>query len=396
MKQVYSKFLVYSALFTTLSLQLPTSISAQCNCPNGETPSTIVHQRNITTSMEETVLNFPQFNPEDGTLVCTNVNANITAITRIRIENDEIFAADYKINYSRTSTISGPGLDPTLVSSFSKGYGPYHLAESDGVYFSGPDYYISAKDTVLNKKQLTRTISGDITAFLGTGTVSYTYNLSTLSRISGGGNYLGGPLTSDMIDFSLTYTYCPMAILSTGIKDFSATRLEGDLVSISWIGIDNTEGTLYSVEMSENNRDFSTLENFHPVNTPTYRYQYLYNSGKQVSDKLYFRIKKTSIAGTTVYSAVKAISVNSAGGKAILYPNPAQNQVQLEFQNAIKGGVLIEVLGTSGQVEQKQQLQMNNSRLTRINLHNIKAGVYFLRTTDQLTGRKYFSRLVVK
>lgn len=345
--------------------------------------------------MEETVLTFPQFNPENGTLVCTNVNAQITAITRIRIENDEIFAADYKINYSRTSTISGPGLDPTLVSSFSKAYGPYHLAESDGVYFSGPDYYISAKDTVLNKKQLTRTISGDITPFLGTGSVSYTYNLSTLSRISGGGNYLGGPLTSDMIDFRLTYTYCPLAILASSIRDFTVNKLEDERVAISFVSANDTEGSVFSIEMSTNNRDYNTIQVFPPTNAPSYRYQYAFDAGPE-SGKLFFRVKKTGIEGTIRYSPVRSISLNGMEGSPTIFPNPAQHQVQLEFQKTIEGPVQVEVLGISGLVVQRQLVAMNNSRLVRISLNNIKPGVYFLRTTDQRTGRKYFSRLVVK
>ncbi|MGZ5247842.1 MAG: choice-of-anchor E domain-containing protein, partial [Flavitalea sp.] len=133
MKQIYIRipFIIPLLVFILFSQQ----VSAQCNCSGGTAAQTVVHRTLISTSMESTNFNFPQFDPAVGQLICANVSATITATTRIRIENDEIFPATYRISYSRTSTISGPGLNPTLVSAYSKNYGPYNLAESDGVYF---------------------------------------------------------------------------------------------------------------------------------------------------------------------------------------------------------------------------------------------------------------------
>ncbi len=388
--------MVYTLLLCIL-LHLPTGIIAQCNCPNGETPMTTVHQRNITTSMEETVLNFPQFDPAEGTLICTNVNATITAITRIRIENDEMFAADYKINYSRTSTISGPGLDPTLVSSFSKSYGPYHLAESDGVYFSGADYIITNKDTVLNKKQLTRTMSGDVSAFLGSGTVSYTYNLSTLSKISGGGNYLGGPLTSDVIDFRLTYTYCPMTLLGGWLKDFTVKAEDAQNISVDWKTLEQTNGQRYAVELSTDNKSFSSIASFVSSSPDKGEYRFVYHPKNTPSGKLYFRISKTGPDGHTMLSGVKTINLHSSEVKGqLVYPNPANRLVSLEFSQPIKNNLLVEIMGISGNIVQKEQISMNNTNAATIRLKDLPPGIYFLKSTDQASGGKYFSRLAIK
>ncbi len=394
MKQLYPTLPALAFLAALLHL-LPAWSFSQCNCPNGVTPSTLVFERNISTSMEETTIAFPQFNPADGTLVCTNVSATITAITRIRIENDELFAADYKISYSRTSTISGPGLNPTLVSSFSKNYGPYHLAESDGEYFQGPDYLITPRDTVLNKKQLVQTINGDITPFLGNGTVNYIYALTTLSKISGGGNYLGGPLTNDIILFKLTYSYCPPSLLSSDVVDFFVKNKEGG-ASVGFTIGNPQEGDRYIIEMSQNGKDFKPIAEL-SGSTGSKKYNYDVPLPAAITGKLYFRVKVENLAGRTSYSAIRQIMIgDKAESVARLYPNPAESQIWIDFDVPVKDGITVDILTSTGSAVFNQQIPLRNTPQAVVNLPKLPSGLYFIRTTDLSTSRKYFNRLIIK
>jgi hypothetical protein len=346
--------------------------------------------------MESTNFSFPQFDPATGQLICADVKATITAVTRIRMENDEMFPAIYRINYSRTSTISGPGLSPTLVSSYSKNYGPYNLAESDGVYFSGPDYIITPRDTVLNKKQLTATINGDVTPFMGYGTVTYNYNLSTLSRISGGGNYLGGPLTTDFIDFTLTYSYCPTTVLATGMKTFSADLQGNQFVALSWTAAQEQNGIVYTPEISRNGKEFSMLSrivsNTGENNT---RYSSSYQLKEDDPSKLYFRIRRTDLSGKVSYSEIRQVNIASKDLSISTYPNPATRKISIDLGRLVDGKMDIEITDPSGKIHQRSVVQAKQSRTIGLNLVNMPSGIYFLRMTDQKSGKRYISRLAV-
>ncbi|MGZ5248011.1 MAG: T9SS type A sorting domain-containing protein, partial [Flavitalea sp.] len=312
------------------------------------------------------------------------------------IENDEIFPATYRISYIRTSTISGPGLNPTLVSSYSKNYGPYYLAESDGNYFSGADYLITARDTVLNKKKLEETVSSNITPFLGYGTVSYNYNLSTLSRITGGGNYLGGPLTNDIIDFTLTYSYCPTTVLATGLKTFNAELGEENKVNLNWTADSEESGTAYTTEISRNGKDFSQISRILSEGSFSTRYSADYQVNEQDPSRLYFRIKRTDRQGKYSYSEIRQINISTQGLITLsTYPNPATKRVTVDFGKSTDGNMLVEIRDPAGKTYQRSIIRVSHSRSLDINLVNMPSGLYFLQTTDQKTGKRYISRLAV-
>jgi hypothetical protein len=273
MKQHYTIMFVmalYAALF------IPQQTQAQCTCPDGSAAQTQVYNQSLATSMETSIFTFPQFDPTVGTLICTNVSALISSVVRIRLENDELFDASYRIRYNRSSTISGAGLSPTLVHTFSKNYGPYDLAASDGEYFSGPDFIITDRDSILKNKLLAQTITGDVTPFLGNGFVDYTYTLTGGSNISGGGNYLGGPLTSDFIDFTLTYSYCEATLLANSIRNFNVVSTPDNTARIQWVTENEVSGNRYQIEVSQDGRSYKAIALLAASKEERSQYSYIY------------------------------------------------------------------------------------------------------------------------
>lgn len=394
MKPFYKKI----SFCTFLGIQLlffSNRAHSQCNCPGGSTPQTIVHTKTITTSMEVNEISFPQFDPSTGILVCVDVNAEITAITRIRIENDEMFAADYRISYSRTSTIEGPGLDSTLVSSYSKGYGPYSLDASDGVYFSGPDYYISNWDTVLNKKKLTQTVNADVTPFMGSGTVTYNYYLRTISRITGGGNYLGGPLTRDIVSLSLTYNYCPNTVLASGIQNFTLQQTEDNHVQINWEVENELAGHGYEAEVSSNSRDFTGFATVmaQPGDIAKYSVNYSINSGSPGT--LYFRIKKSGLKGIS-YSAVKSIRMGKEEAFVRLFPNPATDKLMLRFTGSREGDYFAEIFNSVGHVVKTARIANTGLETFSVSISDLPQGLYFITLSGEGGVKQVGLKFLVK
>lgn len=396
MKQHYPAVPILA--FICLMAFCPPLAKAQCTCPNGSTPMTQAYNQSLTTSLEESTFTFPQFDPTVGTLICTNVSALISSVVRIRLENDELFAATYRVRYNRSSTISGPGLNPTLVHTFSKNYGPYDLAASDGVYFSGPDFIITNRDSILKNKLLAQTISGDVTPFLGTGNVSYTYTLSGASSISGGGNYLGGPLTSDYIDFTLTYSYCDNAILASDIHDFTVTHQDDNTARIDW----NTENELpdnnYQVQLSRDGRHFKAIASIAAGRKPKMDYHYQYPLESADNGTLYFRVRQLNASRQEKYSVVRSIHLSDApAARFSIYPNPVTDHIRIQFGTPVSGEYRVELRNSLGKLVDSRQITVNNQSETSYTFNTKPtAGIYFLTGVHTGTGARFGEKIVIR
>jgi hypothetical protein len=384
--------LLYASLFHQQKAQ------AQCTCPNGAAAMTMVYNHSVATSMETTNFSFPQFDPTMGTLICTNVSALISSVVRIRLENDELFAASYRIRYNRSSTITGAGLSPTLVHTFSKNYGPYDLAASDGEYFSGADFIITAKDSILKNKLLTQNISGDVTSFLGYGVVDYTYTLTGNSSISGGGNYLGGPLTSDFIDFTLTYSYCEAALLASSIRNFNVSANPDNTASIQWVTENEVADNRYQIEISEDGRSYKAIAILPASKEEKSQYSYSYGLEAEQPGTLFFRVRQTNSAQVAKYSLIKSIAVSKVpSNRFSVKPNPATDQVMLQFGQQVSGNMQLELRNGQGILIDNHRFVASNQSTYNFRLnHKPAAGIYFISAVNLQTGKKFAEKIFIR
>jgi hypothetical protein len=358
---------------------------------------TQVYNQSLTTSMETTNFSFPQFDPTLGTLICTNIGALITSTVRIRMENDEMFDASYLIRYNRSSTISGAGLSPTLVHTFSRKYGPYDLAASDGTYFSGPDFMITSRDSILKNNLLSQTITGDITPFLGYGFVDYTYTLSGNSIITGGGNYLGGPLTSDFINFTLIYSYCEASLLASSIRNFNVSRGPDNAASIQWITENETPDNQYQIEISEDGRAYKAIAKLPASKEDRSQYSYLYKLDEDKAGNLYFRIRQTSGTQVVRYSPIKSIAVSRIlSNRFNVQPNPVVDEVRIQFGQLVSGNMQVELRNGQGILIDNHRFVAANQLSYNFRLHRKPAaGIYFLSTVNLQTGKKFSEKIII-
>jgi len=380
------------------ALFIPQQTQAQCTCPDGSAAQTQVYHQSLATSMETSIFTFPQFDPTVGTLICTNVSALISSVVRIRLENDELFDASYRIRYNRSSTISGAGLSPTLVHTFSKNYGPYDLAASDGEYFSGPDFIITDRDSILKNKLLAQTITGDVTPFLGNGFVDYTYTLTGGSNISGGGNYLGGPLTSDFIDFTLTYSYCDATLLANSIRNFNVVSTQDNTARIQWVTENEVSGNRYQIEVSQDGRSYKAIALLAASKEERSLYSYTYQLDSEQPGNLYFRVRQTTNTQIATYSPIKSIAVNKlASSRFSVQPNPLTDQMQIQFGHPVSGNMQLEVRNGQGMLIENHRFVASNQSTYLFRLGRKPAtGIYFLTAMNLQTGKKYAEKIIVR
>ncbi len=156
-----------------------------------------------------------QFDPALGTLTSVDLVHTGTLTSRIQVESRDPAPATVVGNVDGTLTTSGPGagdlvLRPTTTQSFN-------ASAFDGVVdfsgTSGKDFgAVPATDT----KAVTLTSPGDLAAFIGTGTVSFTEAAVSNSFASGAGNLVSQVSTSATSTIDVVYHYLPQGDLKPG------------------------------------------------------------------------------------------------------------------------------------------------------------------------------------
>jgi hypothetical protein len=400
MKQHYTKVRLLIA-FTTLLFYLPSPLNAQCLCLNGNVPQTVTYQqtRSIRPIDDSTNFDISQFDPTMGELICVNVFSYITGVVRMRLENDEIYPVSYRISYNRTDRIQGPGLSPDITNSFSKNYGPYNLASTDGNYFSGPDFVAIGPDSVLKNKYLNRTLSTGLVPFLGYGTVPYNYKVTGRTTVTGSINYIFSVSSQDIVTIGLTYSFCPTGLLGTDIKDFAAAKKSNDEVELSWTTVNESKGNKYEIEVSRNNSIFESVAEVQANTTPgstSSKYEVPYHLMQPGKGNMLFRIKQTTTSGKVTYTPVRSIAFDASKAGFTIYPNPTRTKVQMQFDEPMNGTYAVDIINLAGQTVHSRMVTIQKSNTLSFTLAAAPAtGVYYLRAKEINSNKAYSGKLII-
>jgi hypothetical protein len=341
----------------------------------------------------------PKFNATTGTLICVNAKVYLTSVLRMRLENDEVFNIDYTVRYQRKDTFGGPGINPSVVGSRNKNYGPYSLAASDGNPFAGPDFVAIGPDTIYNLK-LYQATTTDVVPYLGTGTVDFFYKSIVNTFAIGSDVYALAVTSQNKLDFTMTYSYCNLSVLAANIKNFHAALGSNNDVFISWITQNEIKNNNYEIEVSENGGQFYTIgsKESSTADGSSAKYEYQYHFDKPLTGKLYFRIKQVE-GKATRYSEIRTINAGHSAIPALsIYPNPVVRNINMEFDEPVSGDFSIELSNQMGQIVFQTRAKLSNNTGYEVLVNNPPPpGIYYLKARKAgspkvYTGKLFFRR----
>jgi hypothetical protein len=368
-------------------------------CPGGTVAGEVAYDTTVVTGSGNysTQFSFPKFDPQNGMVTCVKVCLTITGRVTMFLENNVNSAATYNISYKRKDTLTGPGLTTPLLNQVTVNYGPYDLAASDGIPFSGPDFVNIGPDTVLNSVSICRTLTDSIglSQFYGLDSVTYTYKINAGATVTGSGDYLFSVATQGSVNYKLQYCYCPSNVLPLNIHDFFITRKAPDKAELNWSGFDNDATNYhYEAEVSRNGYNFLSIGSF-PINSSTQNYKLLYASSRNESGRYFFRIKQVYSNGYTRFSEIRFIELeSSAFPKFTVYPNPTNGIVGIKFDNISGGQLIIEIFNTQGQNVMQKEIPATGSAYWQI--ATLQKGKYWLRLTDVTSRLSCVNQLFIK
>jgi len=409
MKRVYPSLL--AVCIYMMAIAYPRITQAQCNCAPGVPATAITNPFTLSpTNLPSASLVFPAFDPSIGDLACARFDYDISGITTSGARNyadstsllnpanpdySPTGRLQYIFNLLVAPTITGPGV--SVVKTYTRIYGP----DSLGAYGDPDDTITYGPENVFDHI-VGSTNSSSLGALNGVGNIYFNYTISGgLTTIKGGFNYSQKIRTTYEGQFTLTYYWCPHAILATSIKNLTASQ-NGDAILLNWLTDNEQNNSNYEIQISQDGKSFHSIGTAERSSTSagaTAEYEYQYHPDKAFTGKLYFRIREVDANGKASYSTIVIVSPGGRGNGPVSYqafPNPATNSLIFQFGSNQTGRYLLELVNTAGQVVQQKAVTLTGTSQIRLDLnpHPTK-GLYYLRTVDQTRNQRYTTKVLI-
>jgi hypothetical protein len=392
MKNLYLRGLLVSACVVIF---LHPTLHAQCTCTGG-IPATAIDQSITISPTTTSTLNFSfqQFNPAIGNLSCVTLHDTITGNSVTGAGNTGPDSTAFLFQLTLTNKISGPGITMTHVYNSVHGYdtlSPYSTPGDTITY--GPENIITFPTGIGT--------TGGNAAYLGLGTVNFAYSINGgMITLDGGSNYNSSVTTVIGGTLKLTYYWCPTVALGAEISNFSAYKKNGS-ISLQWLGTTDQKDIIYEINYSNDNEHWQAAGTVPAGSAPAgtvAQYQYQYNPTKYDVGDIYFRIKRTDAEGNVIYSVIKAVNLQQEDQRPgiEIYPNPVNQKILIQFDEQQTGNYVLELVGTTGQVIARKQVQLSGASITNMDLSNKPAsGIYFLRAVNMANNRQFLTKVIV-
>jgi hypothetical protein len=163
------------------------------------------------------------------------------------------------------------------------------------------------------------------------------------------------------------------APLPVNLLSFNGSLINGN-VKLWWSTSNETDLSHFSIEKSNDSRNFTTMATIKANNTPEIN-GYTFNDDNVANGLTYYRLKMVNKdGGFTVSSTIAIRKTNEI--KLSVFPNPGKENITISHATAEKGAV-IQIIGLDGAIAKTILLQTGATQ-TAANIKDIKTGNYSL------------------
>lgn len=385
-------------------------------CPPGSTLQTLAYNVAYPPATQYEKYYLPQFDPSLGTLIGVNFDLTTDGYTMLQLINGDPFPTTFTdIEFKRKDRITLPGRSPIVLHDSTVNYPDITLQASDNPTPAPPysqngsghpkNYWWGDAYTPPLGTEYHATIpANEFSNYTGDDDIEIIYGIYPQFTFFATGSHVSSAVVTmaTNVNMTITYTYCTNSILPIDKLDFFAKTADGDNIALSWTKEYEDNNIIYGIEMSTNGLDFTTvgsMQSQKPEKASTIvKYEYDYKRPAGINSKLYFRVKQTDAEGKIRYSSIKWVDTkNELQAKFTLYPNPASNEVTLQFKTPQQNSIQVQLINSMGQTVQTTRINTAGSSLGSLRFNSKYApGVYFIKAIDDKTKEQQVSRLIIK
>jgi hypothetical protein len=178
------------------------------------------------------------------------------------------------------------------------------------------------------------------------------------------GPLAGGPYFS-------TFTVIPVEM-----TNFTATA-SNNTVKLNWLTASEKNNGYFDIERSANGRDWSKIGQVKGNGTTSAVHKYAFVDESPLATVNYYRLKQVDFDNNASYSSTVSVNLKSGGKSFSVYPNPANDRLNLVSDRFDTEGSL-EIYDLAGRLVQSGKSTSNTLDISRLN-----AGLYQLRLLDK-------------
>jgi hypothetical protein len=338
-------------------------------------------------------LQFPQFNPDSGTLVSIRISALTNTMYGFTLRDADSLSATYEVTVGLQDEFSGPAL-PADYSNVT--------SQSLGIFPLSPGQEVTQSPVNLLRNHVSTDTVSTVTTFLGTGQVSLRYQAFTFTNLDAANHasYYYSAGIANTMTFSVEYQFSKNAgILATDLTAWSAIPFGLRNVQLDWAATNEMVGREYVIQRGSDDHSFQDIASIPAVadgNTAQYRYpdELPLSSGKQTDNSWYYRLRIQNAAGQITYSPIRVVRTIDGAKSIQIYPNPATSFINVVPDLQQPTDWQVDIVAASGEVVQRNVF-MQAQNMT-VNFSNkLAAGTYFVHAVDLRGKNSIMSTFIV-
>jgi hypothetical protein len=169
-------------------------------------------------------------------------------------------------------------------------------------------------------------------------------------------------------------------ILPLSLSDFSG-QLSNNNALLQWKTDNEVNTSMFEIERSVDGRNYVSIGT-KAANNSSGIHQYNFTDPfirSLNATVVYYRLKQIDIDGRFTYSRIIALPVNSNKAIVILYPNPANTELNISMSNSETEKIKYQLIDANGRIlkEGVKQLSAGANSLS-IDVNKLSSGVYYL------------------
>ena len=200
--------------------------------------------------------------------------------------------------------------------------------------------------------------------------------------------FTGVTAIANNLRFTLGTINASQTPLPIDLLNFNLLNLNDEKIKINWQTAAEINNDYFSIERSINGTEWELLKEIVGAGNSNSLLTYTAWDESPYNGLSYYRLKQTDFDGKFKYSPVKSMYIQSRLQLQV-FPNPTRNQVTIVgAENELTEVVIYDLLGRNVTGLTKQST-INGTQLL-IDLSNLKAGIYFVKTK---TGTSKLNKL---
>ncbi|WP_304062376.1 polysaccharide lyase family 8 super-sandwich domain-containing protein [Pedobacter glucosidilyticus] len=186
--------------------------------------------------------------------------------------------------------------------------------------------------------------------------------------------------------FSASLVLVKDTTLPVEMNNFEGTvKPEG--IALKWQSITERNTNFYTLFRSVNGIDFEPIYTIDAAKNTNAVTDYTFNDKNYPSyyPQLYYKLLLTDQDGTTSYESIISVKLSTAGSELILYPNPSDKEIFLQYPDEFRKQIRVRIHDTLGREVFDKTYSVQEQKLIQLDISTLGAGMYMISASENQT-----------